>query len=176
MRVRDHVAISTAAAIVSRRWLGRDALLLWAGAVLIDSDHYLAFCLQEGRVNPAAAVRFYNRIEASEHWATRAFHTPVAVLSVLGLGVRLRPLTAVGCGMALHALLDIGHEARMNGTRAAALERDRRTCQACGSNTANISTHVAGQPWLLPSYRPQNVVSLCSPCHAQAHARPRSAA
>jgi len=41
MRVRDHIAISGAAALLSRRWLGRNALLLWSGAVLIDSDHYL---------------------------------------------------------------------------------------------------------------------------------------
>jgi hypothetical protein len=175
MRVRDHVAISTAAAVLSRRWLGRNAMALWAGAVLIDSDHYLAFCLQEGRVSPAAAVRFYGGPAASEHWATRAFHAPLAVLAVLGLGARLRPLTALGFGMSLHVMLDAGHEARMGHTRAAALERDRHTCQSCGARaTPHVGTHLARQPWLLPSYRPRNVVSLCGPCHELAHARQAS--
>lgn len=171
MRVRDHIAISTAAAVLSRRWLGRNAVALGAGAVLIDSDHYLAFCLQEGRVSPVAALHFYEGPVVSETWATRAFHAPLAVLTVLCLGARRRPLTALGLGMGLHVMLDAGHEARMNRARAAALERDQHTCQACGERAAHVGTHLARQPWLLPSYRPRNVVSLCSPCHELAHAR-----
>jgi hypothetical protein len=170
MRVRDHIAISTAAAVLSRRWLGRNALALWAGAVLIDSDHYLAFYLQESRVSPAAALRFYGGPAPSEHWATRVFHAPAAVLTVLGLGMRRRPLSALGFGMGLHVILDAGHEARMSHTRTAALERDQHTCQGCGARTAHVGTHLAQQPWLLPSYRPANVVSLCGPCHELAHA------
>jgi hypothetical protein len=170
MRVRDHIAISSAAALLSRRWLGRNAILLWSGGVLIDSDHYFAFCLQEGRVSPAAAVRFYNRAAAAQPRAARAFHTPFAVLAVFGLGGRSRSLTALGFGMGLHVMLDAVHEARMKYTRAAALERDQHTCQACGRRTAHVGTHLSRQPWLLPSYRPQDVVSLCSPCHVLAHA------
>jgi hypothetical protein len=171
MRVRDHIAISTAAVAVSRRWLGGNAATLWAGGVLIDTDHYLAFCLQEGRVSPAAAVRSYEAPSVSEHWATRAFHAPLVVLAVILLGARRRALMALGVGMGLHVLLDTGHEARMNRTRAAALERDRHTCQACGARTGHVGTHLARQPRLLPSYRPRNVVSLCDPCHELAHTR-----
>jgi hypothetical protein len=172
MRVRDHIAISTAAASVSRRWLGRSALLLWAGAVLIDLDHYLAFCLQERRLSPVAAVRFYGRAVVPRHWATRAFHTPFAVLGTFALAKRLRPLKVLGLGMGVHVLLDAGHEARMHHVRSAALDRDRRTCQACGARHADVATHVSRQPWLLPSYRPENLVSLCGPCHARAHMPP----
>jgi hypothetical protein len=176
MRVRDHIAISSAAALLSRRWLGRDAILLWSGAVLIDSDHYLALCLQEGRVSPAEAVRFYNRAAAVQPRGARAFHSPFAVLAVLGFRGRSRPLTALGLGMGLHVMLDAIHEMRMKYTRAAALERDQHTCQACGGRTAHVGTHLSRQPRLLPSYRPQNVISLCSPCHGRAHARQMSAA
>jgi hypothetical protein len=176
MRVRDHIAISTAAAAVSRRRLGRSAVLLWAGGVLIDFDHYVAFCLQEGRMNPIAAMRFYGRATVPEHWATRAFHSPAAVLAVFALGARMRPLRTVGIGMVLHIALDVAHEARMRNLRAAALERDRHDCQACGAHTSDVGTHVSQQPWLLPSYRPENVVSLCGPCHVLAHAPERSAA
>lgn len=176
MRVRDHIAISAAAAGFSRRWLGRNAALLWAGGVLIDFDHYLAFCLQEDRLSPVAAVRFYDRAAVPEHWATRAFHSPAAVLAVFGLGTRLRPLRALGLGMVLHIALDVAHEARMRDLRAAALERDRHDCQVCGAHTADVGTHVSQQPWLLPSYSPENVVSLCGPCHVLAHAPERRAA
>lgn len=169
MRVRDHIAIATGAAAVSRRWLGRDAILLWAGAVLIDSDHYLAFLLGERRVNPVRAMRFYNQALVPEHSAARAFHSDLALLGVLSLGARSRPFAALGVGMGLHVMLDSFHDARMNRARAAALERDRRTCQACGSRTANVGTHLSRQPWLLPSYEPDNVVSLCDPCHVSAH-------
>jgi len=169
MRVRDHVAIATGAAAVSRRWLGRDAALLWAGAVLIDSDHYVAFLLRERRVNPVGAVRFYNQALVPEHRAARAFHTRSAVLTVLCLGARSRAFAALAFGMGLHVMLDSVHEARMNRARAEALERDRRTCQECGSSEANVGTHLARQPWLLPSYEPDNVVSLCDPCHVLAH-------
>jgi hypothetical protein len=169
MRVRDHIAIASTAALFSRRWLGRDAVLLWSGAVLIDADHYLAFCLQEGRVSPAAAVRFYNRAAAPQPRAARAFHTPFALLAVVGLGSRWRPLTVLGLGMGLHVMLDAVHERRMKYTRAAALERDQHACQACGQRTAQVGTHVSRQPRILPSYRPQDVVSLCNPCHVLAH-------
>jgi hypothetical protein len=169
MRVRDHIAISTVASALARPRLGRDALLLWGGAVLIDADHYLAFCLQERRVNPVAAVRFYGRAVASEHWATRAFHSPLLVLAILALGARRRPLAALATGMGMHVMLDAGHEARMSRARAAALERDLHTCRSCGTRQEQIGTHVARQPRLLPSYRPQNVISLCAPCHVLAH-------
>ena len=170
MRVRDHIAISSAVALLSSRWLGRNAILLWSGAVLIDSDHYLAFCLQEGRVSPAAAVRFYNRAASAQPRAARAFHTPFAVLAVFGLGGRSRSLTALGLGMGLHVMLDAVHETRMRYTRAAALELYQQTCQTCGWRAPQVGTHLSQQPWLLPSYRPQNVVSLCDPCHELAHA------
>lgn len=151
-------------------------MLLWAGGVLIDFDHYLAFCLQERRMSPVAAVRFYDRAVAPEHWATRAFHSPAAVLAVFSLGARLRPLRTLAFGMVLHIALDAAHAARVRNLRAAALDRDRHNCQACGAQTADVTTHLSQQPWLLPSYSPDNVVSLCGPCHVQAHAPERRAA
>jgi hypothetical protein len=120
-------------------------------------------------VNPAEAVRFYNRAGVPEHWATRAFHTPVALFAVSCLGARLRPFAALGAGMGLHVILDAAHEQRMNRARVAALERDQRTCQACGTRAPDVGTHLFRQPRLLASYQPQNVVSLCEPCHVLAH-------
>jgi 5-methylcytosine-specific restriction endonuclease McrA len=81
----------------------------------------------------------------------------------------------VALGMALHVALDVRHEVRMNQARAAAMERDDFSCRACGTRASHVGTHLRRQPWLLPSYDAQNLVSLCAPCHAAAHARERGA-
>jgi hypothetical protein len=171
MRVRDHVALSTAGAALACPWLGRRALDLWAASVLVDADHYLWFCLRRRRWSPRAAIRFFNQAHAPQHSATRLLHSPAALLAALVLGVRRRELLPVALGIALHVALDLRHEARMDEARAAALERDGFSCQACGTRAPHVGTHVRRQPWLLPSYRTQNLVSLCDPCHETAHAR-----
>jgi hypothetical protein len=171
MRVRDHIVLSTAGAALVCPWLGRDAVDLWAGGVLVDVDHYLWFCLRQRRWSPLAAIRFFNAAHVSQHPAMRVLHSPAALLAILVAGVRRRGLLPVALGMSLHVALDIHHEARMDRARAAALERDGFSCQACGARETDVGTHLRGQPWLLPSYRTENLVSLCSPCHETEHAR-----
>ena len=171
MRVRDHIVLSTVAAALLRPSLGPGVLGLWAGGVLIDVDHYLWFCLRRRRVDPRAAVRFFNEAGAPQHAATRVLHSPVAVLVVLLLGARRRTLLPVALGMGAHVATDAYHEARMGQARAAALKRDASSCQACGARGPGVGTHIRRQPWLLPSYRAQNIVSLCGHCHEAAHER-----
>jgi hypothetical protein len=170
MRVRDHIALSTAGAALLRPWLGRGVLGLWAGSVLIDMDHYVWFCVHERRWNPVAAVHFFNEADAPQHSATRVLHSPVAPLAVLLLGVRRRRLLPIALGMGLHIALDMHHEARMDGARGVALERDDYSCQVCGTRAWEIGTHLRRQPRLLPSYEADNLTSLCAPCHETAHA------
>jgi hypothetical protein len=150
-------------------WLGRAVLNLWAGAVLIDVDHYVWFCLRERRLNPVSAVRYFNGAPTPQHAATRGLHSPLALLAVLLLGARRPQLLAVALGMGAHVTLDKLHEARMNQARAAALARDHLTCQECGTRGPQVGTHLQRQPWLLPSYSSQNLISLCPPCHRAAH-------
>jgi hypothetical protein len=169
MRVRDHIALSTTGALLGRPWLGGDALGLWAGSVLIDADHYAWFCMRKRRLNPIAAMRFFNEAEVPQHPATRVLHSPVVSLAVLLLGGRRRWLAAVALGMGLHVALDRLHEARMDAARAAALERDDHTCQICGTRAWKVGTHLRRQPWLLPSYEPRNLTSVCALCHADTH-------
>jgi hypothetical protein len=169
MRVRDHIALSTAGAGLLSPWLGRAALNLWLGAVLIDVDHYIWFCLTERRWNPVSAVRLFNGAETPQHAATRGLHSPIALIAVLLLGARRPQLLAVGLGMSAHVTLDKLHEARMNEARAAALARDDLTCQECGTRGPQVGTHLQRQPWLLPSYSSQNLISLCPPCHRAVH-------
>ena len=170
MRVRDHIALSTAGAAMLTPWLGRGALGLWAGGVLIDVDHYVWFCLRERRLNPVAAVRFFNEAHAPQHAATRRLHSPLALLVVLLLGLRRPRLLAGGAG---HG----------PARRARPIPRGAHGPGASGGAGAGwlhlpgvrrrgpeVGTHLRSQPRLLPSYEPENLVSLCGPCHDAAHA------
>jgi hypothetical protein len=160
-----------AAAALLRRFVRRGAAGLVAGGVLIDADHYAWFCLRHRRLNPLAAVRLFNEAHPPQHPGTRALHSPVALLVVLGAAVRRPWLLPVALGMGLHVALDAQHETRMGKARAAALERDAFRCQACGSRAPHLDAHIRHQPWLLPSYATQNLVALCPGCHEAAHAR-----
>jgi 5-methylcytosine-specific restriction endonuclease McrA len=175
MRVRDHIALSTAGAALLGPWVGRGVLGLWAGSVLIDADHYLWFCLRRRGLNPLAALHFFDQVHPPQHSATRMLHSPAALIAAFLLGVRRRGLLPVALGMSLHVALDTHHEVRMSRARRAALERDEFACQACGTRAPTVGTHLEQQPWLFPSYETQNLTSLCDPCHEAAHARGRVA-
>ena len=169
MRVRDHIAISSAGAALLYPWAGRKVLAAWAASILIDADHYFWFCLHERRLSPRAAIRFFNQPEDPRPAATRAFHHPVALAAVLALSARSRTALAVGLGMLLHVALDANHEVRMGAARAAALQRDSFICQSCGAQRGLITAHLKRQPRLLPEYRMENFVTLCAGCHRAAH-------
>jgi hypothetical protein len=170
MRVRDHVALSTLGAALLCPWRGKDAAGLWAGGVLIDVDHYLWFCVRHRRVSAPAAVQFFNEAHPPQHRGTRLFHTPPALMVALLASLRWPVLRPAVLGTAAHIALDVGHDMRMNRVRAAVLERDGFLCQECGTRSEPMDAHVARQPWLLPSYSTQNLISLCGPCHEAVHA------
>jgi hypothetical protein len=167
VRVRDHVLISTAGVVLAAPFIGRRALSLWAGGVLIDADHYAWFCLKQRRLSPLAAARFFNQADPPQHGATRALHAPVSLLFIFLLGLRQRQLLPVALGMGLHVALDTYHLAEMGRARSEALARDGYSCQVCGA--ASVRAHVWRQPRLLPSYQMQNLISLCGKCHEAAH-------
>jgi hypothetical protein len=168
MRVRDHIALSGTGAALLHRRLDGGALGFCAGGVLVDVDHYLWFGLRERRWSPLEAMRFFNEAHPPQHAATRALHHPIVPLALLLAGLRRPALRPLALGVLVHLALDACHEARMDAARAAALARDDFACQACGTRAADA--HLRRQPWLLPSYKPQNLVSLCGPCHEAAHA------
>jgi hypothetical protein len=170
MRVRDHIALSTAGAALLRPWLGSGVLGLWAGSVLIDADHYLWFCLRQRRGSPLAAMQFFDGAHPPQHAATRLLHSPLGVIAALLASLRWPQSRTVAVGMAMHVVLDLGHAARMDRARAAVLERDHFLCRECGTRAAHMDAHIERQPWLLPSYGTHNLISLCGACHEAAHA------
>jgi hypothetical protein len=176
VRVRDHFLISTASAALAAPFVGRRALGLWVGSVLIDADHYAWYCLKKRRLSPLAAAQFFNQADPPQHSATRALHAPPVLSVALLLALRRRQLLPVVLGMGLHVALDAQHQAHMDRARSAALARDSYSCQRCGTATPPVAAHVWRQPKLLPSYRTQNLISLCTLCHEAAHARSRGPA
>jgi hypothetical protein len=140
VRVRDHIAASMAGAALLRPWVRHGTAGLMAGGVLIDADHYAWFCLRQRRLNPLAAVRFFNEANPPHHRGTRALHTPLAVVAILLAGLRLPRLLPVAVGMGLHVALDTHHEARMATARTAVLERDGFSCRKKAPSTCTSRT------------------------------------
>jgi hypothetical protein len=169
MRVRDHIAISTAGAALLRPLLGRRVRAFWAGSVLIDVDHYAWYVVRQRDTSPVEAIRFFGQAHAPEQRATRSLHSVPALVAALILGLVRRPLLPVTLGMGFHVALDRGHATRLGDARTAALERDGFACCKCGARGSGVETHLHGQPWLLPSYRPRNLTSLCRSCHEGVH-------
>lgn len=172
MRVRDHILLSTAGTALLVPRLGVGAVGLWAGGVLIDVDHYVWFCVRHRCLSPRAALRFFGGAHPTQTRATRILHDPAVVAGALALSARRPRLRPLVLGIGLHVGLDAHHAARMNRARATALHRDRFSCRACGQPAPHLEAHSFRQPWLLPSYRAHDLVSLCGPCHELAHAHP----
>jgi hypothetical protein len=141
----------------------------WLASILVDVDHYLWFAVRTRQLNPAAAVRYFNGAHPASHAGTRTLHSPLALYAALLLGVRRKSALKVALGMAAHVALDARHEARSLTARDAALRRDQFTCRSCGAQGAHVETHLLRQPLLLPSYSPDDFVSLCPSCHEEAH-------
>ncbi len=169
MRVRDHIALSSAGAAVASPWVGRRVLSAGAASVLIDVDHYLWFAVRERHLNPLSAIRFFNQVDASDRRAARLLHHPLTLASMTLLAKRRRWALPIAVGMALHVGLDVYHQGCLRKARASALRRDRFTCQKCRLPRHDVTAHLWRQPMLLPSYRTENLVTLCADCHRAAH-------
>jgi hypothetical protein len=171
MRVRDHIVLSSGAAVLMYPCLGGNVALPWAASIFIDVDHYLWFLVRHRRLNPVTAVRLFNNANAPRHAATRPLHHPAALSLLLLLGRRRHSVMLLLTGMAFHAALDTYHRTRMASSQAVALNRDDYTCQVCARKTADVTAHLWRQPRLLPSYQFGHFITLCARCHEAAHAQ-----
>lgn len=171
MRVRDHVAISTAASVALFPWLRRAIFVCWVSSIMIDVDHYLFFSVHERTIDPRKAVRYFNQAQPAQHAGTRVLHHPLVLLLLFALLGRWRWARLMLLGMAFHVGIDVFHGTRLRAVRSVALRRDGQTCQRCGAQGTDIVAHMFRQPRLLPAYRPEDLICLCSACHERAHAQ-----
>jgi hypothetical protein len=170
MRMRDHVALSTAGALLLLPRLGPAVAAPWAASILIDADHLLWYCLHMRCLSPAAALRYFDGAHPAQHGGTRLLHSGWALALLGALGARWRGARLLTLGMIFHVALDSYHQTRVALARRTALGRDSYTCRRCGTKSADIVAHCHRQPWLLPSYRAEWFISLCPTCHEDAHA------
>ena len=117
LRVRDHVLISTAGAALAAPFIGRRALGLWAGSVLIDADHYAWFCVRQrrwipGRRPASSTGRTCLVIRRREPCMPRRSCSWFCCS-----GSRDSRLLPVGLGMGLHVALDTWHAAQLERAR-----------------------------------------------------------
>lgn len=171
MRVRDHLLLSTGAAILLSPFLRGKALIPLASSILIDVDHYLWFVAKKRRVGLNEAVRYYSGANPPQHMGTRLLHFPPLLVALFLLGRRSRVARLALMGMAFHIGLDAFHVARMAAARSGALRRDQYTCQRCGAIAPDMVAHLWRQPAVLPSYSPDCLTSLCQSCHETVHAQ-----
>lgn len=143
-------------------------LAAWAASIFIDVDHYLWFAVRNRRLDPVAAVRSFNSAQAPQNAETRLLHHPVFLLGLAAASTFAPVLRMPLLGMGFHVGLDTYHRARTRDAQAAARARDGSTCRVCGSRV-DVIVHLWRQPRLLPSYRVDNFVCLCTRCHEVAH-------
>ena len=164
----------TAGAALLRPWARpRRAWRLVAGGVLIDADHYVV-------VLPAPAPPEPGGGRALLQWGRPAAargdpRPPQSAALLLGVFCGRAPPAAAAAGRrwawaCTSRWTPITRRAWTRRARPRCM-RDRLSCQACGSQARRSDTHLQRQPWLLPSYAPQNLISLCRPCH---ESRPRA--
>jgi hypothetical protein len=149
---------------------GRRVAGAWAASILMDVDHYAWFAVNERSLNPVEAFGYFDEANPPQHQATRILHSPVALAAVFALGAWNRRLMPIAIGMAAHAGLDVYHRARVQRSKRINLRREGYLCRNCGEQGPHVVAHLAWQPRLLPSYRPENFIALCPGCHDAAHA------
>ncbi len=163
--------IGTVAALAAAPWLGGRAVPLWLGASLADADLYGYYVLRHRRLDPRAAVRYYNTLTGRRERARKVLHHPLVPLLALAAGRRAPALAAFGAGVGLHLLLDAAGDWPYQRRRRALERRSAGRCDECGQPQASIAlmephyrgTRAGGRralaAWLL----------LCRPCSEARH-------
>ncbi len=180
MHPRDHLILSTIAAVAAWPLLGRRVLLPWAASLLVDLDHAPAYVEQQGLASPAAIWRYFRNGQGDER--QHLLHRWPLILAGLALAPLAPPIGLLALGLAFHRLLDDLHSRLGPGWRhrrwrlsaqgrqhARLHRRDGHRCRVCGAPAA------AGAPLELHQLpgtyaaSDDGLISICPPCHRQLH-------
>jgi len=140
MRERVHIAAGMAAALALAPWLRGRAAAFWLGASLTDADLYAYYVLRHRRLDPRAAVRYYNTLTGRREHARKVLHHPLAPLLALAAGRRAPAVAAFGAGVSLHLLLDAAGDVRYRRLRHALERRSGGHCEHCGRPQLSITS------------------------------------
>lgn len=173
MRIHTHILTSAALGLALYRRRPARALLLLAGGVLLDTDHYLLFALRSGVWNPLSAWRYdrwRNTPRAAGDKRTRygplrsIFHQAQLTLPIAwGLAWRWPALRPLALGVTLHLALDLPflrYDWRV-------WRRAQGRCERCGASQVPLDVvyllppRHGGARWAL-----ENRAVWCRPCRA----------
>jgi len=181
MHPRDHLLLSSAAAIAAYPWLGRRVVIPWAASLLIDIDHAPAYIRRHGLASPAAIWRHYRR--ANGDGRQHLLHRWPLILAGLAATPLLPWLGLAAAGLAFHRLLDDGHGALQPAWRrwrwrlsaqgrlhARVRRRDGYACRVCVASGVLLDLHHLVAESRGGANRPDNLISVCQPCHRALHA------
>ncbi|WP_069805619.1 hypothetical protein [Thermogemmatispora onikobensis] len=172
MRLEEHVAFSTAAALVALPWLKEEVWLPYTASILIDLDHYLEFVAARRRLSLREALRYLRTPHRQRGPLPKPLHQPLTLsaLAALAALTRQRWLWLVLAGMLFHVSLDACNNELVRGIQRQLQREAAGRCPGCARQVSRLELH-ARRPLrsLLARYQRANYVVLCPECHRLAH-------
>ncbi len=172
MSPKEHVTLSTAAAVFALPWLKGDVWLPFASSILIDVDHYLWHAAAYRTLSLRAALRYFNQADPPQLTEARLLHHPLFLGTLLFLAVRLRSrtLALLLAGLLFHVSLDVFHVTQLGNLKRSLSKQASNTCAECGRPFDALQLHtVHKSSTMLQRYNPQHFIVLCADCHERAH-------
>lgn len=172
MHVREHVQLSTAAALIAAPWLKQEVAIPFAASILIDVDHYAWHVATHRTLSLRAAMQYFGQADPPQLRQMRVLHSPLVLglLLVLALRTRSRFLWLLLAGLLFHVSLDALHVTQMSHLKQTLSKQAGYRCGACGKKYAALqlhTLHVARN--ILDRYNPRHFVVLCPACHEDVH-------
>src|SRR5436305_9514134 len=111
MRVREHLTLSTAAAVAAAPWLKKDTWIPFASSILIDVDHYLWYVVSHRTLSLREALAFFNQADPPQTASMKFMHQPLFLGLLLFVAIRFRSrlLSLILAGLVFHVSLDVIH-------------------------------------------------------------------
>ncbi|WP_052890554.1 hypothetical protein [Thermogemmatispora carboxidivorans] len=178
MRLEEHVAFSTAAALVALPWLKEEIWLPYTASILIDVDHYLEFVAARRRLSLREALRYLRTPHRQRGPLPKPLHHPLTLsaLAALAALTRQRWLWLVLAGMLFHVSLDACNNELVRGIQRQLQREAAGRCPGCARQVSRLELH-ARRPLrsLLARYQRANYVVLCPECHRLVHQQRQTA-
>ncbi|MBX5449444.1 hypothetical protein [Thermogemmatispora sp.] len=172
MRLEEHVAFSTAAALVALPWLKDEVWLPYVASILIDVDHYLEFVAARRSLSLREALRYLRTPHRQRGPLPKPLHQPLTLgaLTALAALTRQRWLWLLLAGMVFHVSLDACNNYLVRRLQGQLQREAAGRCPLCAREVMRLELH-ARRPLrtLLARYRRANYVVLCPECHRLLH-------
>lgn len=158
-------------------------LVPWAASLLADLDHVPPYVARHGLASPPAMWRFVRSGQGDGR--PRLFHRWPVILAGLALTPLMPIIGLAAAGLAFHRLLDDLHGLLLAPWRrwrwrlsakgrlhARLHRRDGFACRVCGAAGQPLELHQLATERAAGRDDPDNLISVCAPCHRRFHDHP----